>query len=139
MAVINYTAAQIAPVFPDKAVIRSYIASETITKGQPVYFVAATGKVGIADANGAGKQQFRGVALNGAGAGCAVDVLQDGEMYGFDLAGHNADSFAYLSDAAAYDDGVGTMTVPVGRVVMLSDGSLTRVLRIFVQWEAQWA
>lgn len=137
MAAVTYTAAQIAPVFPEKAVIRSYIATETITKGQPVY-ILTTGKVGIADANGAGKQQFRGVALNGGGAGQAIDVLQEGECYGFSLSG-NANTFVYLSDAAAYDDGVGTMTVPVGRVVCLSDKDLTKVLRIFVQWEADWA
>lgn len=138
MAEIVCTAAQIAPVFPERAEIRSYIATETITKGQAVY-IATTGKVGIADANGAGFQQFRGIALNGGGAGQAIDVQQSGEIYGFTLGG-NADTFAYLSDTAGkLDDGVGTMTVPCGRVVCLADKGLTKVLRIFVQWEAQWS
>ena len=38
------------------------------TAGQAVY-VLTTGKCGVADANAAGKQQFRGIALNGAAAG----------------------------------------------------------------------
>lgn len=138
MAEVAFTAAQIAPVFPDKAVIRSYIATETITKGQPVY-ILTTGKIGVADSDAAGKHQFRGVALNGGGAGQAIDVLQDGECYGFTLAG-NADTFVYLSDTAGkYDDGVCVNDIRCGRVVCMSDKDLTKVLRVFVQWEADWA
>ena len=138
MADIAITAAKIAPVHPEKAVILSYIATETITKGQAVYFLT-TGKVGVADANDGGKEQFRGIALNGAGAGQAVDVLQAGECYGFTLAG-NADTLAYLSNTAgALADAAGDMTVVCGRVVCLSDKDLTKVLKIFVQWEANWA
>jgi hypothetical protein len=139
MADITVTAAQVAPVDPIKATIRSYIAAETITAGQAVYFTTA-GKVGVADANAAGKQQFRGIALNGGGAGQAIDVLHEGEIYGFTLSG-NADTFAYLSDTAgALADGVGTMTVPCARVVVLNNGATaTKILRVFVQWEAAWA
>lgn len=142
MAAVTYTAAQIAPVDPAKCDIRTYIANEAITKGQPVYFVAASaGRVALADANAAGLQQFRGVALNAASAGQAVDVLHEGACYGFNLAGINADGFVYLADAVGtYDDAAGAMTVPVGRVVGLTNGpTYTKVLQIFTQWEAQWA
>lgn len=138
MADITVTAAKVALVDPAKAIVRSYIATETITAGQAVY-ILTTGKVGVADANGAGKQQFRGIALNGGGAGQAIDVLHDGEVTGFTLSG-NADTMLYLSDTAgALADGAGTMTVVCGRVVCLADKDLTKVARIFVQWEAAWA
>jgi hypothetical protein len=138
MGAVAITAAKIAPVFPDKATIRSYIATETITKGQPLY-ILTTGKVGVADADAAGKLQFRGVALNGGAAGQAIDVLQDGECYGFTLSG-NADTFVYVSnDVGEYADAGGGTTIPVGRVVCLADKDLTKVLRVFVQWEADWA
>lgn len=138
MTAIAVTAAQVGLVDPEKATVRSYIATETITKGQAVY-ILTTGKVGVADANASGKQQFRGIALNGGGAGQAIDVCHDGEVYGFTLSG-NADTLAYLSDTAGeLADSAGTMTVRVGRVVCLTDKSLTKVLRVFTQWNADWA
>ena len=142
MAAVAYTAAQIAPVDPIKCDIRTYIANVAITKGQPVYFVAASaGRVALADANAGGAQQFRGIALNAAAAGQAVDVLHEGAVYGFTLTALNVDAFVYLADAVgSYDDGVGTMTVPCGRVIGLTDGpTFTKVLQVFTQWEAQWA
>lgn len=139
MADITVTAAQVGLVDPVKSLVRSYLAAETITKGQAVY-ITTTGTVGVADANAAGKQQFRGIALNGGGAGQAIDVLHDGEVYGFTVSGLNAGVLAYLSDTAgALADGAGTMTVAAARVVCLADKDLTKVLRVFVQWEADWA
>lgn len=139
MADITVTPAQVGVVDPIKSDIRSYIAAEAITKGQAVYILAA-GTVGVADANDAGKQQFRGIALNGGAAGQAIDVLHFGLVYGFGLAGINADAFAFLSDTAgALGDGAGTMAVRAGRVVVLADRSATKVLQVFVQWDANWA
>lgn len=138
MADITVTAAQIGLVDPIKANVRSYIAAEAIAKGQAVY-ILTSGKVGVADANAAGKQQFRGVALNAAGAEQAVDVCHEGEIYGFTLTG-NVGTLAYLSDTAgALADAAGTMTVRVGRVSCLNDKNLTKVLRVFTQWDADWA
>ena len=138
MADIALTAAQVAPVFPEHCSIRDYIAAETITQGQAVY-ILTTGKVGVADANASGKQQFRGIALNGGGAGQAISVLHEGEVAGFTLAG-NADSLVYLSDTAgALADAAGTMTVVAGRVKCLSDANLTKVLFVKTQWEANWS
>ena len=138
MADITVTAAKVGLIDPEKAVIRSYIAAETITKGQAVYITTA-GKVGVADANAAGKQQFRGIALNGGGAGQAIDVCHEGLLAGFTLTG-NADTLLYLSDTAgALGDGAGTMTVRAGRVVCMPDKDLTKVLRVFTQWTADWS
>lgn len=138
MADITVTAAKVAlipEVAHDK---RTYIAAEAITAGQAVYF-PTTGKVGVADANAAGKQQFRGIALNGGGAGAGIVVLHAGEVNGFTLAG-NADTFLYLSDTAgSLADAAGTMTVRVGRVVCRSDKDLTKVLRVFTRWDTDWS
>jgi len=143
MADIALTAAQIAAVYPQKADIKPYIAVETITAGQAVYFTSA-GKVGIADANAAGKQQFRGIALNGGAAGQEIDVLHEGEVSGFTVSSLNADALLYLSDnAGSLADAAGTMSVIVGRVKALSntlsDGTHTKVVRISTRWDGNWS
>jgi len=139
MGAIAVTAAQVAPVKPLKCDIESYIATEAIAAGQAVY-ILTTGKVGVADANSAGKEQFRGIALQSVGAGQAVDVLHKGDVYGFTLSG-NADSLAYLSDTAGGLDtsASGSKTVAAGRVVCLPDSpTFTKVLRVFVKLDADW-
>lgn len=139
MADITVTASQVAVVYPDKAEIVQMIASAAITAGQAVYIVAATGKAGVADANGSGTQQFRGIALNAAAAGGGVSVLKQGHVYGFTLAG-NYDSLAYLSDTAgALADAAGTMTVNVGRVVALPNADATKVLYVAADWLRAWS
>jgi predicted RecA/RadA family phage recombinase len=139
MADITVTAARVGLPFPTKAVVRTYVAGVAITKGQAVYLTTA-GLAGVADANASGKEQFRGIALNTAGVGQAVDVLHEGEVAGFTVSGMNVGAFAYLSDTAgALADAAGTMTVRVGRVTALSDKDATKVLRIFTSWDADWA
>lgn len=139
MTDIAVTAAKVAAVFPEKAEIFTFVAGETITAGQAVYVVAASGKVGLADANAAGKQQLRGIALNGGAAGQAINVLKRGHVYGFTLAG-DYDSAAYLSDTAgALADAAGTMSVLAGRVVGLSDNDVTKVLHVDVDWLRAWS
>lgn len=141
MTAITVTANLVESIFPELEVVnsRSYICTETITKGQAVY-ILATGKVGVADANAAGKQQFRGIALEGGGAGQAISVLHQGEVEGFDVSALNADVLVYLSDTAGgLDTAAGTMAVPVGRVKVMSDPALKKVLYINTSWLAQWA
>lgn len=138
MADITVTAAKVKHISSVPFDKRSYIAAEALTAGQALYMLAA-GTVGIADANAAGKQQFRGIALESVGAGDAVSVLHSGEVEGFTLAG-NANTFAYLSDTAgALADAAGTMTVVAGRIVCRTDDAATKVLRVDTQWLANWA
>ena len=137
---ITVTAARVALLFPTKADVRSYIAAETITKGQAVY-ITTTGKVGVADANGSGTLQFRGIALNGGAAGQAIDVVHEGEVAGFTLTG-NGDALIYLSNTVgALGDSAGATTIVAGRIVVLTDGpTLTKVLRVGPpKWLADWA
>jgi len=134
MTAIAVTAAKVAGNISTET--RSYKAAEAITAGQAVYKLAA-GTVGVADANGSGKQQFRGIALEAAATGEACLVAHFGPVEGFTFT-QNVDSLIYLSDTAGgLDDGVGTMTVPVGRVEMRDDG--TKFLWVDVSWLAQWS
>jgi hypothetical protein len=140
MTAITLTAARVEPVFPELAEkdIKSYICAEAITKGQAVY-ILATDTVGVADANASGKQQFRGIALEGGGIGQSISVQQGDDVFGFDIQALDSDVLVYLSDTAGgLDTAPGTMTVPVGRVRPMSDPDKTRVLRIAVNWLAQW-
>ncbi len=140
MADITVTTAQVAALDPKKAVIEKYIAAEAITKGQAVYLTTA-GKAGVADANASGKVQFRGIALDTVAAGDAVSVLHEGVVAGFGVSGMNGDAIAYLSDTAgALSTTAGLTSVACGRVVTLTDApTLTKALRIFTRWSADWA
>lgn len=140
MADIALTAAQIEPIDPlSHSEIYSGIAAAAITKGQIVY-MTTTGTIGVADANDAGKQQARGVALNAAGAGQAVSILKRGRCAGFTVSGVNCSAPLFLSDTAgALADAAGTMTVPCGIVVAMTDASGTRVFYADFRWTANWA
>lgn len=136
MADIVVTAANVSPIFPRFAKIFSFIAASTVTAGQPVYQTSA-GKVAAADANAAGLQQMRGIALCGGGAGQAIDVLKEGHVAGYTLS-QAYDAQIFLSDTVGVlADAAGTMSVPVGRVVAMSDAALTKVLYVDVDWSAQ--
>jgi hypothetical protein len=129
MADLTVTAADVAPVFPKSAIIRSAIAAETITAGQSL-FVDTAGKVQLADANAANEQQTRALALEGGGAGQGISILIEGEVYGFTLTDQAYDTPIFQSDSVgALADAAGTLNVPVGVVRALTDsGTLTKVL-----------
>jgi len=136
---IALTEAKIAAVFPRQAEIYDLVAGVAIAKGEAVY-IDSNGHAGVADANAAGYQQFRGIALNAAGIGQAVSVLKRGHIYGFTVSGMAYDAVAYLSDTAGdLSTAVGTMTVNCGRVVPLSDNDHTKVLYVEADWLRTWA
>jgi len=130
MANIALTAAQIAAVDPTKARIKSYIAGSTITKGQPVA-LATDGTVDPADASSGGGylyEQVVGIAISAGGAGQAIDVLEEGEMYGLTVSSKNCGDILYVSnDVGRVADAVGDLTVFLGRVQALADGGATKV------------
>lgn len=137
---VALTAARIAVVDVRVAEIYSYKAAAALTKGQALYFVAADGTVGVADANDSGKQQFRGIALQAVAAGQTVDVLKRGRVEGYTVSGLSYDDPIYLSDTAgSLSTAVGTMTVNCARVVPLNDKDLTKVLYIDANWNRIWA
>jgi len=140
MADITVTAAQVAALDPQKSTIEKYIAAVAITKGQAVY-LNTSGKAALADANGSGTLQFRGIALNTVAAGEAVDVLHEGVVAGFGVSSMNGDAIAYLSNTAgALGTAAGSTAVACGRVVVLTDApTLTKALRVFTRWSADWS
>lgn len=135
MADIVRTKAQIAVVFPSKAVIFSAVAGAAIEAGQPVYFDTTTKKVLLSDANGSGTTKIHGIALEDAAAGAAVGILKEGHVYGYTLSG-DVGSFAYVSDTVGeLADAAGTAVLPVGMVVPLTDvPTLTKVLYVDIPW-----
>lgn len=138
MADLALTAAQIAVVYPEKADIHDMVAAVAITAGQPVYLTSA-GKAGVADANDAGKFQFRGIALTSVGAGQGVSVLRRGHIFGFTIT-QAYDAILYVSDTAgSIADAAGSTTVPVGRVDAKPDSDLTKIIYINARQLSDWA
>lgn len=137
MTAISVTAAQVGRVFPQSDEVISVKLAEAVTAGQTAYQLTA-GTFGVADANAAGKQQFRGIFLEAGAAGQVVPMLKCGYVYGYSVSGLNADVPVYLSDTAgSLDDTAGTMTVIPGRVVALTDG--TKVVYIEARWTHVWS
>lgn len=140
MAVITVNAAQVGPIYPDQAEILDVIPAEAVTAGAAAYQVAASGKFGLADANAAGRQQFRGLFLRKRGANQAASILKRGHVGGFDVSALNYDAPIYLSDTAgALDTAAGTLSVQVGRVVAMPDDPKTKVIYIEADWLRTWA
>ena len=139
MTAISIATTGVREVFSDKNDTFDMIAAEAITKGQVVYQTAA-GKAGVADANGSGKQQARGIALKAAAAGEPVPCIRRGYLAGFDLSGLDYDAAVYLSDTAgSLDTAAGTMTVNCGRVASMTDPDLTKILFVDFDWLRAWS
>ena len=138
MTVIATTAAQAGRVMPREAdVVISVKLAESVEALVAAY-QTTSGTFGIADANAAGKQQFRGVYLKSGGAGQVVPLLVRGPVYGYTVSSLNGDAVLYLSDTAGdLDDSAGTLTVVAGRVFALPDG--TKVAWIDANWAYIWA
>ena len=137
---VALTAAQVEPIDPlSHSEIYSGIAAEAITQGQVVYMLAA-GTIGVAGAADAGLQQARGIALNAAGIGQAVSILKRGRVAGFTVGAINCGTPLWLSDTLGrLSTVVGTMTVPCGIVVPMTDAGATRVFYADFRWGPDWA
>jgi len=139
MTAITIATTGVTEVFADKNDVFQLIAVEAITAGQPVYQTSA-GKAGIADANAAGKQQVRGIALYDCAAGKPCAILRRGYLSGYALSGVAYDAPVFLSDTAgSLDDAAGTLSVNVGRVEALTDPDLTKVLFVDADHIRTWA
>lgn len=98
----------------------TFIASEAIVAGAPVYMVAATGKVANSDANGASPLNGPafGVATRSAAAGEAVTVIRRGLVDGYDVSALNFGAKLYVSDTVGrIADAAGAASLVVGMVV----------------------
>ncbi len=131
MGDIAVVAAKVAPIFPEKAEIFSGIAGVTITAGQVVYGIIASGKLGLADEDADAEHSAAlGIALNGGGAGQAIDVLRKGHVAGFTVSGLAYWLPCSLSATAGALLDTGATTNILARVEPMTDASLTKVLYV---------
>lgn len=140
---LTVTAAQIGRAHPETDEVYTFVAGATIAKGEAVYITTA-GKAAVADANGSGTLQFRGIALNAATSGDPVAVIQKGVVTGFDVSSLDCDVVLYLSDTAGdIASTTGSTGVVVGRVWPTSeidaDGNVTLAVYVNWQWEVDWS
>ena len=136
MGDISVTAAKVAVVFPEQMEAYNVKMAVAVTKGQALYQLV-DGTYGLADANAAGRQQFRGIALEAANAGEGVTMLKRGILAGYTLATYEDE--VYLSDTAgALSTTMGTLLVKCGRVMSLADPDLTEVLYVNADWLREW-
>lgn len=143
MAVITVTAAQVGRPNMPKDEVYTFVAHAAIEAGDAVY-QRTDGKVDLADADDAGKQQFRGIALVKTAASQPVTVMKKGMIFGFDVQSLDADARVYVSDTAGkLDTAAGTLSVTAGRVMGTTDinasGAVVKVLFVDADWNTQWA
>lgn len=142
MAAITSTAARVAPVFANSpsTIIRAYTALAAIVAGQSVFGDPTTGKVDLCDANDTGKEQFLGIALRTVAAGETLNVLERGEVYGFDLSAVSYFGLVYQADVAGQLSTTvsATKTINVGRVVPVNDSDKTKILRVNADILRNW-
>ncbi len=136
--------ARVAPVFLGHCRIRTFLAGAGgILAGQPFYFTP-TGVVLPTVASALGQYQMRGMALNDAGKGQAVDGLVEGYTDAIDVSALAYDALVYLSDTAGtFGTIAGTNSVVAGRVVPVSDrdpatGAPSKLLYIQSEMTRTW-
>lgn len=133
MGDIALTAAKIAVVKGNSypATIVPFTAGMTITKGQFVYGIVSSGKLGLADEDASAEASAcLGMALNGGGAGEVIDVLEEGWVEGFTLTSHAYWLPCSLSATAGAILDTGATTNIVARIEPMNDLALTKVLHV---------
>lgn len=130
MTDIALTAAQVSPVNENEYEAWTLKAAVAITRGQAVApdasgtLILADASTGVVPGN-----NCRGIALNDAGIGDPVTFMVHGKLYGFTLTSPAYDAVIYLSNTAgALADGAGDVSLVIGRVEAMVDG--TKVLYV---------
>lgn len=132
MATIAVTAANIALVHPTSAKVWPVKLAATTTAGQVLY-QNTNGTFGLCDTDNTATDQPAGIALEGGAAGQVISMVKEGAIYGVDLLGENYGGLVYASGTAGGLSDVAKVQV-VGRVMPLSDPSLTKVLYVEIPW-----
>lgn len=137
MAVIALTATQVDRVFPQNDEVLSVKLGATVTRGQVLY-QDTDGTFKVADANGSGTIQARGIALQGGASGQVIPMLKRGVVSGYTVSSLDADVRVYLSDTVgSLDTAAGSTSVTCGRVFSMTDG--TKLLYLDFDWLTEWA
>ena len=125
MADITVTAAQVGRVYPDKDEVFPVQLAATVTAGQ-VGYQTTSATFGLADANGSGTIQARGV------------FLKRGWLNGYTVSSLNGDALLYLSvTAGALADATGGTNVVCGLIMQTSNA--TKVVYVDFDWTNVWA
>jgi hypothetical protein len=121
MADIAVVKERIATVYSDRAEVYNHIAGADLDAGDLVT-INGVGAIIKADADDAGANTFRGVALQTVKSGMPVAVLYQGHVYGFSIAALNVNVPLYVSNnAGKLSDTAGTKSMIAGYVSALSD------------------
>jgi len=137
MTDIVVTAAQVGRVHPDKDEVLPVKLAATVTAGQVLY-QTTSGTFDLADANGSGTIQARGVALEGGAAGAWIPMMKRGWLYGYAVSALNGDALLYLSvTPGALADATGGTNVVCGLVIPVSDA--TKAVYVEFDWTNVWA
>jgi hypothetical protein len=126
VANLTVTPAKVGVAWAD-ARLRNRLAGVAINGGDACV-VNSSGLAVLSNSGAAGTSQFNGIAIPtknsgySAGVGQAVELIEEGEVEGFDLSGLAYEAPVYLSDTAGkLADAAGTKSVVVGRVVPTSE------------------
>ena len=137
MTDIVVTAAQVGRVHPDKDECLSVQLAATVTAGQALYQTTSA-TFDLADANGSGTIQARGIAVEGGAAGAWVTMMKRGWLYGFAVSALDGDALLYLSiTAGALADATGGTNVVCGLVIQSSNA--TKLVYVEFDWMRVWA
>lgn len=130
MADLTPTANKVSDASPNFSIRIALVAAVAINASQTVY-INSDGKAALADASAAGTAVVIGVALESVSAGQSVPILVMGFCEGLGVSSVAYGTLLTLSDTAgAIDNGAGspTVTAPIGRVIALTDGDLSKVV-----------
>lgn len=141
MAAVTVTAAKVGVAFPASARIRSAVGGAALSGGNSAY-IDTGGLAQLCTSADATHGQFAGIAIPAknsgfaCGVGQACNLLQWGEVEGFDLSGVAFGALIYVADDGTYATTAGTKTVPIGKVVptteLDSSGNYKKLLMIMV-------
>ncbi|MCK9601773.1 MAG: hypothetical protein M0R06_22205 [Sphaerochaeta sp.] len=132
MSTIAVTAASIGLVHPTRAKTWPVKLAAAVTAGQVLYQTTSA-TFGLCDTDDAAKDQPAGIALEAGAAGQVISMVKEGAIYGVTLSGEAYGGLVYASGTAGGLSDSAKVQV-IGRVMPLSDPSLTKVLYVEIPW-----
>lgn len=135
MAQVTVTPAQVAVLYPQKAIIYDRIAAVALEVGQ-VAVLNTAGRAVLGAAGTAPGTKNPGLVLTKAGPGQACSVLKEGHVAGFNVSALNVGASVFVSDTAGQlGDAAGTVSTLIGSVDAVAEaGGPVKVVYIEADW-----